>query len=340
LNIIKFSSNSFTLITPSRLSIYHKKQYAIFRFLERHPQLRFKVLDPSSFLKTKLGLPKFDVVHLHGSPWWPEFYDLPKSRKAKIAHTIHNFYMEDDATTEWQQQMQLWSNALAIKSYRNSDVVISVAKWVQQLLLEKYKIKATHIPNGIDPKEFENGNPDRFRVKYGIENEFLLFAGRVEKYKRPELYIDLAKRMPDKFFIMTGLGVTEDNLQTYLQEKPPDNVRCLDVLPREDFIDAMSGCKAFVLPSKNETFGILILEAMSCGRTVVASNSCGPPEIIEDGVDGFLFEPDNPNNLYEKACKALEHPEVGKKGYEKAIENYNWEGIVRRTDKVYEDIIN
>ena len=114
---------------------------------------------------------------------------------------------------------------------------------------------------------------------------------------------------------------------------------------------------AFVTPSLYEPFGIINLEAMSCGTPVVGSAVGGIPEIIVDGKTGFLvpleptsstnFEPKNPDEfqhaLADKLNVLLDNPEMAKKfgeaSRQRAIDVFSWKSIAKQTFNFYESVI-
>lgn len=336
-NIIKHSKYELTPIKPSPYSVYYNK----YRFKNVAPwfltKCRVERADFYGLLLSK-RLAQFDIVHLHGAPYWPEIYLKPKNAHAKYIHTVHQIYLKEDSRNERRWKTKQWLNELMFKSCRASDVVISVAKWQQELLL-KEGIESIYIPNGVNAEVCKSANPERFKEKYKIYDEFYIFGGNVSKVKRPDLFVKLARKMPNRIFVMIG-GITRDKLmERFNINIIPKNVICLGNLSSNDAIDAFSACRALVLPSKNETFGIVLLEAMACKKPVVAANNAGPKEIVTDNLDGFLFEPDNESDLYEKSCKAWEHPEVGIKGYEKVKEQFDWKIVIKEIDDVYENLI-
>jgi len=338
-NIVRFSKYKFHVIVYPKYSLSHPNYRFILPFALRNPKVRSVVKDPYWFFVENAVYPSFDIVHFHGSPLWPEFSFRKHRRGFKGVHTAHNFYMEQDALSERERKVQQWSNETAIESYRNADTVISVAKWLQKFLLDEFDIRAVHIPNGIDLNEFNKSNPNNFRDKYGIRQGFILFLGRLSKNKRPELFVELAKLMPEKMFLMAGHDVKPEGLKRYLGYEPPKNIRCLGMLPWRDAINALAASEVFVLPSINECMPMTILEAMASKKVVVAAINNGSQELIQDGIDGFLFEPDDLDDMHAKVSKALARPEMGDHGHRKIVENYTWEGIVKQTESVYESLV-
>ena len=336
LNIIKFSRYDFQrVIGPSSFSIYYRPHST--RYIRALRNFKIERFDFYGLYLSYIALPKFGVVHLHDYPYWPEIYLRPPKRKAKYIHTVHNVYQKEEYSNlkkDWPSVQ--YQNERMFRSCKNSNVVISVSKFVQELLVEQ-NIDSIVIPNGVDIEECDRANPSRFRNKFKVYNDFFLYIGYLQHVKRPELLVNLAKKIPEILFII--MGIEQADLEKYLNESIPNNTKCIGVLKHKDAIDAFSACKAFILPSKPEAFGISLLEAMACKKPVVATNYGGPREIISHNTDGFLFEPDNIDDLYEKVLKAWEHPELGEKGYKKVKEQFEWKVVIKKIDRLYESIV-
>jgi len=339
INIIKYSKYKLTPILPSPFSLHYNKSK--FKGYVRAGLRKLKIsnFDLFGLFLSKVHLPNFDIVHLHGHPYWPEIYLKSRYGHAKYIHSVHQIYLEEDCytSTEWKAKEHL--NQLMFESCRNSNVVISVAKW-QQKKLQEEGIDSIYIPNGVNVKDCEVADSIRFRKKYNIGEDFYIFPGDIRQYKRPGLFVELAKMIPERKFIMIGNGVTEENLSKQLNTDIPKNVVCLGPLSHQDVLDGFAASRTFILPNKNETFGISLIEAMGCKKAVVASNNAGPKEIIQNGVDGFLFEPDNIESLYRKALIAWKHPEIGNAAYYKVKEQYDWSVVVKKIDELYRQLLS
>jgi glycosyltransferase involved in cell wall biosynthesis len=338
-SIMKYSGYQLTPIIPSTFSFYYSKNRIKGYIRSGIKKFGFDGFDPYGMLLSKILLPRFDIVHLHGHPYWPAIYLKPKHRHVKYVHTVHQIYLEEDCYTagEWKAKQRL--NKLMFESCKTSDVVISVAKW-QQELLQKKGIDSFYIPNGVDLEICENADPIRFRSKYGITGEFYYFLGDTRWYKRPKLFLELARRILGRTFIMTGNGVTKKNLQQQFGMFIPKNILCLGPIPHLDYVDALSACRVSILTSKNDTCPTALLEAMACKKVVVAANNAGPKEIVTQGKDGLLFEPDNVEDLYEKVLNAWNNPEVGINAYSKVKAEYDWKVIIERLDTLYMELHN
>jgi hypothetical protein len=104
-----------------------------------------------------------------------------------------------------------------------------------------------------------------------------------------------------------------------------DGIQFLGSIKRAQVAKLLRNCTTFVLPSRFETFGIAILEAMACKKPVVATTVGGIPEIIENGKNGILVEPDNPAVLAEALLTVLRDP-----GLQKTLANNGYATVHER----------
>ena len=133
--------------------------------------------------------------------------------------------------------------------------------------------------------------------------------------------------------------VAEINVKELGLEK---KVLFLGKLTEQELEQAYLAADLFVLPSLSEVFGLVILEAMSYGKCVIASNILGPSTIIQDNKNGILFEPKNSRELGEKIDYLLANDELRKNlgtAARKEIErNYSWDVTFNKILAVYEEV--
>jgi glycosyltransferase involved in cell wall biosynthesis len=332
-NIIHNSRHDFDRI---RIPYMSMRRYITARRIAQFPVLE-KMVDPYGAFAAKYIFPKYDVIHLQGDLYWPELYKYRRYDYPKYIHTAHNYNFEEDTydSLQWKH-FEILNNNM-IESFKRADMIISVSKWLREFLKQEYGIYSTYVPNGVNTDECKDARPDEFKIRYKLDGEFVLFIGNLKKVKRPRLFIELASSMPDKKFVMAGPCVFPDAVEETTNVKIPPNLFCIGPLDRRGVVDAMAACKVFVLTSTNETFGMVLLEAMASKKPVVGSSTRGPMEIIENGIDGACFEPDNLDSLIKATEFCWDHPELGKKGYEKVVSKYNWKNIVLTIDLLYEE---
>jgi len=170
------------------------------------------------------------------------------------------------------------------------------------------------VPNPIDQKEF----PPSTLVRNGT----VLYAGRLERNKGAETIKDaipiLFKRFPAIEFRFVGSdGVDRDGqswrrkILNSLDSLQRTKVR-FEELTRKDLVQAYQEAAVCILPSTWENSSYVLLEAMACATPVVACNSGGSPELIEDGVSGFLIPVNDSQALVSRVGELLSDPSLRK----------------------------
>lgn len=146
-------------------------------------------------------------------------------------------------------------------------------------------------PGGVDADRFQPGrcSPEmRARLTEGHpEDPLLLYVGRLSAEKEIERLKPILQALPQVRLALVGDGPHHKSLQHHFAGLP---VFMAGFLHGEELASAYASSDIFVMPSRTETLGLVILEAMSSGLPVVAARDGGIPELIEDGVSGYLFD--------------------------------------------------
>jgi len=120
-------------------------------------------------------------------------------------------------------------------------------------------------------------------------------------------------------------------------------VKLINNLSERDKGQLLSICDFLVLPSTEESFGIVFTEAWAHGKPVIGAKAGAVASLIEDGVDGLLFEPEEPAGLAAAILTLLANPaqraQLGAAGRRKVLQNYTWEAVTRRVRSVYAQVI-
>jgi len=140
-------------------------------------------------------------------------------------------------------------------------------------------------------------------------------VGRLDRLKKQELLIEAApavlEKYPDTYFVMvgaetnskTGVGYRDYLEQLINRKNLSKKFRLVEFT--EKITDLVSIFDISLLSTTKETFGMVLIEAMAMGIPVLGTDAGGVPEIIDDGVNGLLFEPDNPGELSNCLKKLL-----------------------------------
>jgi len=202
--------------------------------------------------------------------------------------------------------------------------------------------KSLVVGNGIDLREFQE------LAMYEARDPYILAIGRLVHAKGFDILLyafkSVANYNPHIHLIVAGDGEERQNLELLTQQLGLTNkVKFIRITNREDIIRLLSGCQFFVLPSRREGFGIVILEAMASKRAVVATEVGGPAEIIKDGENGILAKSLDSKSLAKAITYLLENPEMRKKmgenGRKLVEEKYTWDKIVSKYLKIYGEIL-
>ncbi|MDI9473554.1 MAG: glycosyltransferase family 4 protein, partial [Bacillota bacterium] len=181
------------------------------------------------------------------------------------------------------------------------------------------------IPNGIRLAEFT--------PKEHKEN-FIIFIGRIVPEKRLEFLLEAHKKLEHPLPLIVAGYAPDSAYLDKLKSLAGSGVSFINP-PRQQLVELLGKAKALVLPSKNEAFGIVLLEAMASNALVLASNSGGFPTVVGDA--GLLFNPDDPADLADKIsllkddqlCQSLREKGLAR------VQNYDWDLLVEKVLEVY-----
>lgn len=229
-----------------------------------------------------------------------------------------------------------------------SDKVICVSKAVKKHLSENYSQtvnKSVVIYNCIEEEFFNNKeNPQEFRTKLELKtsDKVLLFLGRINKVKGVDLLLDAFKMLITKHSDLKLLLIGEviDKEFAWLKNSPPGNVIFLN--PTSKVLDYYALADLIILPSRNDPFPYVMLEAGALKKPFIGSKTGGIKEFIKDGVNGHLFEPENAKELAEKILYALNNPnEVRRMSdalYDKVKKENDCRNYFSKLEKIYKDL--
>jgi glycosyltransferase involved in cell wall biosynthesis len=169
--------------------------------------------------------------------------------------------------------------------------------------------------------------------------KYVAYAGRFS----PEKGVETLLAAATKSGLPVRLAGDYSAMRSLVKAAPP-NAEFLGALNRDQLDEFYRNARFLVIPSRwFEPFANVTLEAMSCGLPVIASRIGGFPEIVEDGVTGFLFEPGNSEDLASKMRLLWENPglcrDMGRAGHEKVIREYSADRYYERLMAVFTNAI-
>jgi glycosyltransferase involved in cell wall biosynthesis len=242
---------------------------------------------------------------------------------------------------------------------QNAARIIAVSSAVESALHGSFRReRLASIPNGIDLARFAESRPEMqselFRQEYGIPLDSRLIAtvGELNGLKGQEEFVlaaaEIAKDFPDAYFLSIG----KDNSRgaTY-KRKLRRLVKVLGLEEKfkflewvEDTAPLLSALDIFVSASHSESFGLAILEAMASGKPVVATETGGARELIENGRSGILVKVKDPVAIASAVCNVLRDDSLaarlGNEALRRARDGFSIERMVAATAALYSEILD
>jgi glycosyltransferase involved in cell wall biosynthesis len=137
-----------------------------------------------------------------------------------------------------------------------------------------------------------------------------------------------------------GEGLQRAQLERMAGERSPDNIRFLGPLYGDDLKEILAGARFVVVPSEcYENCPFSVLESLAMGKPILGAAIGGIPELIDDGTDGLLFRPGDPDDLRDKIRRLHGDDErliaMGRRARRKAEERFGWESHYRKLTAAY-----
>ncbi len=221
---------------------------------------------------------------------------------------------------------------------RNIDLFITPSRFLKDKMVEHGRLKAEQVEvlyNYADTKSFV---PNYTPGDYG------LFLGKVESFKGVLTLLEACKQIPDFEIRFAGRGTLLEEGQRIAADEGL-KASFLGFQTGDDLKRQISESRFVLLPAEwYENCPMVILEAFSAGKPVIASNMGGIPELIDHGVDGLIFEAGNADELASCMRQLIDNPdmarEMGKRGRAKMEERFSIERYMQSLLGIYERMLN
>ena len=262
----------------------HRAYLPLFPFAIEQFDLRgYDVVISSSHCVAKGILTKADQLHIC-------YCHSP----IRYCWDMYNEYLEE---SHLDKGFKSWLVRLMLHPIRKFDAIagnrvdyyISNSDYVGQRIRKTYRREATTIHPNIDISNFELCND---------KQEYYLASSRLVAYKKIDTIIEAFNKMPDKKLVVIGGG---PNLEVY-RKLAKDNVTVMGYQPFDVLKEKMQHAKAFVFAA-DEDFGMIPIEAQSCGTPVIAYGHGGSLETVDGGKTGLFFNEQTPEAIVEAVNK-------------------------------------
>jgi len=283
------------------------------------------------------GVKGCDIIHAH--TFEPRNYFKLKRSKVPTISYVHCLPEHFDGSIKLPKFAFGIFKKYVIKFYKSADHLVVVnpifKKDMVKAGLDEDKI--TYIPNFVSKKKFFKKNSSEInsiRSKYGFDKDdfVVLGAGQVQNRKGVKDFIDVAKMLPDVKFVWAGgfsFGAITDGHKELekIMQNPPENVKFLGIVPRDEMNDIFNMSDILFVPSYNELFPMTILEACSTDTPIVLRNL----ELYED----ILFKKYLSAGNNKDFSEIISELSKNKKEYDKQVENAKYISNFYSEDHVY-----
>jgi len=283
-------------------------------------------------VKDVLEEEKFDIIHLH-EPFMPSL--CPSVLRFSCTANVGTFHAFEGSPG--YSLLKPLSTFLLSRLFPRLDGKIAVSQPAMQFVSKYFPGSYEIIPNGVDTEHF---SPDVSPIDEFCDGKLnILFVGRLEKRKGAEYLLKAYKRVkreiPNSRLIIVGPGThLRAKYEKEVEESGLRDVVFVGYASYKDLPRYYKTADVFCAPATGwESFGIILLEAMSVGTPIVASNIAGYASLITHGVEGLLVPPKDVRSLAQALTSVLSDEslrrQLGANGIVRAAE-YDWKHVSRQ----------
>lgn len=241
-----------------------------------------------------------------------------------------------------RSRLQRWMLA---RLFARANAIVFCSSYVQRDAVPYLKHASPRAYVGVVGDGFD---PDEFREprSYAYPTPYILAMGRLVHKKGFDLLMRAFARIADEFprvhLLIAGDGEERVALENLIDELGMrERIVLLGFAERAKSIALFWGCEFFVLSSRLEPFGIVVAEAMAAHKAVLATKSGGVIDLVQDGVNGLLVEPEM-NALADGMRRLLAHPDdtraMGERAHQ-TIQRHTWSAVTDEFLRVFEQVI-
>jgi glycosyltransferase involved in cell wall biosynthesis len=269
-------------------------------------------------------------------------------RKKKIQITAHGLISVE---RKMEENHPFWKELIEKSLFKISDKIVTISNKMKRQIIETHKInprKIQIIPHGVEKNfYFRNIKNNDFSDTYNLKGKIVVsFVGCTKKLKNVLTLLKAITEIENidwVLFVIGFKGNQQDELEDYVGENGlKSKVYFTGPLNQRILKSAYKRTDIFVLPSHYEPFGLVALEAMAAKTVVLVSNQVGMSYIVKNGINGYIFQPDNIENLSSIIKMLLENSAQRKKIAENAYltaKKHTWERAATKYLKLYRSLL-
>jgi glycosyltransferase involved in cell wall biosynthesis len=278
----------------------------------------------------KRGKP--DVVHMHCFEAVELADYIKKTYNVPFVVTEHSSRFLNDSLSPLVERY-------AHKAFTESSANVAVSNFFAKRMMEKYRVPFQYIPNVVDTdffnREKEKGSPFTF-INVAVLDNNKNQATLIKAFSK------VSEKIKDVCLLIVGDGPQRDYLIRLIAKlEVEDKVSIAGFVSREEVKRYLQEADAFVLSSHYETFGVVLIEAMSCGLPLISTKCIGPLSIIADPALGMLCE-NTVESMMESMINLFQNFSTYDRGFirQYAIDNFSNFAIAKKLTSLYETLLS
>lgn len=284
---------------------------------------------------------EFDLIHAHfGMPDTYAANKLSKVVKKPVVSTLQATDLDITINRSESSKLKVY------EALNMSKQVISPTPRLQKKLLDMFDIKSEVIGYGIDPQKVIVEKSPILTHKYK-DKIVVLSVSRLIETKGLDYNIYAINKIRENYenikYVIIGEGPEKENLERLVKSLDLEEyVDFLGELTSSETMKYIATSNIFSLPSWQETFGLVYVEAMANKKAVIGCEGQGFDGIILNKFNGFLAKPKNSNSIYEIIELIIENPslldEIGVNAQQTVINDFTFTSVARHIEKVYRNL--
>ncbi len=320
------------------IPIYRRKCFCLLKHgIEGHKEAFAREIEKlwNRYMKNE----SVDIIHAHCCVW-AGYAAMKLSEKTKIPYVV------TEHATLFQlhkNEISVTNNAAIAEVFQKASKVICVSRAFAKLL-EEYTDNLEVIGNVVDCEQFQVTKVAKegfhFLTVCYMEEEAQLYKKGMDILIRA--WAKVSAKHPQARLIIGGGGKALEKVVEWTSEyQVKESVEFVGALSRSQVVEQMQACDCFVLPSRYETFGVVYIEAMACGKPVIAVANGGPDDFVHD-FNGILIQPEQKDELVQALEKMIK--ETSNLQYEPeriatyVKEKFSYQAIAEQLEIVYRTI--
>jgi len=288
-----------------------------------------------------------EIIHAHSPPPFPAYFAARHAKRLVLTYHCD----EEIQTPIGGFIVWLYRNTFGRYTVKKAKKIIASTQSYARTSKLLWNREVEIVPMAVDTESFRYVDSSSLRRDLtergllGKDEKVVLFVGRLVAHKGLEEIVASAAEVDAKYLIC-GDGPLKKRIEAEITALGLESkVKLMGGISDELLAPYYSLCDVFVLPSHSrlEAFGIVLLEAMACGKPIIASDIPGSRELVIEGYNGLLAEPLNASDLAEKINSILSDrkkaEEMGKNGRKLVEERYSWNKITGEIIRIYNEAL-